>query len=84
MSDGVYKYTFATKAPTGFDAAATHTIGAYGSRNLTLFNLGTNYASTTFSFVPNGSAVAVTRDVVHTTACDGCHAVYMHVEGPHP
>ncbi len=73
VSDGVYKYTFATRAPSGFDASATHTIGAYGSRNLTLFNLGTSYASTTFNFVPNGSAVAITRDVVRTTGCNNCH-----------
>jgi OmcA/MtrC family decaheme c-type cytochrome len=73
VSDGVYKYTFATKAPSGFDASATHTIGAYGSRNLTLFNLGTSYASTTLNFVPNGSAVAITRDVVHTSGCNNCH-----------
>jgi OmcA/MtrC family decaheme c-type cytochrome len=73
ISDGVYKYTFGTKAPSGFDATATHTIGAYGSRDLTLFNLGTNYASTTFNFVPNGPAVAATRDVVHTTGCNTCH-----------
>ena len=37
--------------------AVTHTIGIYGSRNLTEFDLGTNYASATFNFVPNGSAV---------------------------
>jgi OmcA/MtrC family decaheme c-type cytochrome len=73
ISDGVYKYTFGTKAPSGFDATATHAIGAYGSRDLTLFNLGTNYASTTFNFVPNGAAVAATRDVVHTTGCNTCH-----------
>jgi len=73
VSDGVYKYTFGTKAPSGFDAAATHTIGVYGSRDLTLFGLGTSYASSTFNFVPNGSAVAITRDVVHTTGCNTCH-----------
>jgi OmcA/MtrC family decaheme c-type cytochrome len=73
VTDGVYKYTFGVKAPTGFDATATHTIGVYGSRNLTLYNLGTNFASTTFNFVPNGSAVTTTRDVVRTAACDGCH-----------
>ena len=73
VSDGVYKYTFATKAPAGFDASATHTIGAYGSRNLTLFSLGTSYASTTFNFVPNGSAAAAVRDVVRTTGCNNCH-----------
>jgi OmcA/MtrC family decaheme c-type cytochrome len=73
VTDGVYKYTFATKLTSGFDATATHTIGAYGSRNLTLYNLGTNYASTTFNFVPNGSAVVTTRDVVRTAACNNCH-----------
>src|SRR3984893_9399515 len=73
VSDGVYKYTFGTRAPAGFDKSATHTIGAYGSRDLSLFNLGVNYASTTFNFVPDGSAVATTRDVVHTTGCNTCH-----------
>ncbi len=73
VTDGVYTYKFATKAPAGFDATATQTIGAYGSRNLTVFNLGTNYASTTFDFVPNGTAVTVTRDVVHDTGCNSCH-----------
>ena len=58
LGAGQYTYTFKTAAPTGFDATATHTIGIYGSRNLTVFNLGTNYASTTYNFVPNGTAVA--------------------------
>jgi len=52
-----YQYTFSTRAPAGFSTAVTHTIGIYGSRDLTQFDLGTNYASTTFNFVPNGSAV---------------------------
>ena len=39
---GQYQYTFHTKAPSGFDVTATHTIGIYGSRNLTAYNLGTN------------------------------------------
>ena len=43
-ADGDYTYTFKTKAPAGFDANATHTIGIYGSRNLNDFNLGTNLA----------------------------------------
>jgi OmcA/MtrC family decaheme c-type cytochrome len=73
VSDSAYKYIFGTKAPSGFDATATHTIGAYGSRDLTLFNLGTSYASTTFNFVPNGSAVTTTRDIVHSTGCNTCH-----------
>jgi OmcA/MtrC family decaheme c-type cytochrome len=71
-SDG-YRYTFSTKAPSGYDQTATHTIGIYGSRDLTLFDLGTNYASTTFNFVPNGSAVTQVRDVIRTTSCNRCH-----------
>jgi OmcA/MtrC family decaheme c-type cytochrome len=77
VADGEYNYTFATKAvPFGggaFDKTITHTIGAYGSRNLTEFDLGTNYASTVFSFVPDGSKVTATRDVIKTASCDKCH-----------
>lgn len=69
---GQYTYTFNTKA-AGFDPAATNTIGIYGSRNLTVYNLGTNYASTTFNFVPNGSPVVTTRDVIRDVSCDRCH-----------
>jgi len=70
---GEYVYTYATKAPAGFDATATHRIGIYGSRNLTQWTLGTNYADTYFDFVPNGAAVTVTRDIVRTATCDKCH-----------
>ena len=73
IADGQYQYVFRTKAPSGFDASATHTIGIYGSRNLTEFNLGTNYASTTFNFVPNGSPVTDVRDVIKTESCNKCH-----------
>ncbi len=73
IADGQYQYVFRTKAPSGFDASATHTIGIYGSRNLTEFNLGTNYASTTFNFAPNGSPVTNVRDVIQTQSCNNCH-----------
>jgi OmcA/MtrC family decaheme c-type cytochrome len=70
---GQYQYTFATKAPSGFDATATHTIGIYGSRNLTAYSLPINYASATFNFVPNGAKVTHTRDVIETASCNACH-----------
>lgn len=73
IGPGHYQYTFHTRAPSGFDPSATHTIGIYGSRNLTIFGLGTNYASTTFNFVPNGAPVTRTRDVIKTASCNGCH-----------
>ena len=72
LAPGQYTYTFKTKA-TGFDPTATNTIGIYGSRNLTTYNLGTDYASTTFNFVPNGSPVVTTRDVIRNVSCDRCH-----------
>ena len=68
-----YRYTFSTRAPSSLDRTATHTIGIYGSRDLTEFDLGTNYASTTFNFVPNGSPVTLVRDVIRTQSCNRCH-----------
>ncbi len=73
IAPGQYTYTFKTKAPTGFDPTATHTIGIYGSRNLTEWNFPTDYASATYNFVPNGAKVTVTRDVIETASCDQCH-----------
>jgi OmcA/MtrC family decaheme c-type cytochrome len=73
LGPGAYQYVFKTRAPAGFDTTATHTIGIYGSRNLTAFNLGTNYASTTFNFIPAGGGVTHTRDVIETSSCNQCH-----------
>lgn len=72
-ADGDYTYTFKTKAPASFDQTATHTVAVYGNRNLTSFEMGTNYASATLNFVPNGSPVTVTRDVVRDQICENCH-----------
>jgi OmcA/MtrC family decaheme c-type cytochrome len=75
-AEGDYTYTFKTKAPANFDATVTHAIGVSANRNLTEF---LTYGETdaisndVFTFVPNGSAVAVTRSVVNTQACNGCH-----------
>src|SRR5271166_2862105 len=73
VGPGQYQYTFIAVAPSGFDPSATTTVAVDGNRDLTSFNLGTSYAGTTFNFVPNGSAVAVTRDVLRTQSCNTCH-----------
>jgi OmcA/MtrC family decaheme c-type cytochrome len=73
VGDGEYIYTFRTKAPQDFDRTATHTIGVYSNRNLTEFDLGTNFDDDVLSFVPDGSAVQDTREVVKTEACNRCH-----------
>jgi OmcA/MtrC family decaheme c-type cytochrome len=78
---GEYIYTFKNKAPANFDPTVTNRIGVYGSRNLTQWDLGTNYASTTFDFVPNGSKVTLTRDVVRTADCNSCHDSLSHHGG---
>jgi OmcA/MtrC family decaheme c-type cytochrome len=73
IGPGQYQYVFHTKAPIGFDVTATHTIGIYASRVLTVFNLGTNYASAEFNFVPNGAKVVKIHDIIKTASCDSCH-----------
>jgi len=80
VANGEYIYTFATKAPTTFDQTATHRVGLYGSRNLTVWDLGTNYADTTFDWVPNGSKPNP-RDVVRTQDCNACHGSAATVTG---
>ncbi len=73
---GEYLYTFKTKAAAqgggAFDATATHRIGIYGSRNLTEFDLGTNYDDAVFDFVPAGGTPAP-RDIIRTQTCNKCH-----------
>jgi OmcA/MtrC family decaheme c-type cytochrome len=72
VADGEYVYTFGTKA-TGADRTATHSVGVYSSRNLTEFDMGTQYDDDVLTFVPDGSKVTVTRDVVRTPTCNKCH-----------
>lgn len=74
-ADGDYTYTFKNKAPAGFDKTATHSIGMWAARDLSEFDLAAiaNYDSDVFNFVPNGSAVTKTRDVIRTQSCNKCH-----------
>src|SRR5687768_14284005 len=73
LAEGEYQYTFRTRAPATINRSATHTIGAYASRNLSEFDLGTQYDDTVFSFVPAGGEVTQVRDVVRTASCNNCH-----------
>ena len=73
VGPGQYTYTFIAKAPSGFDPTVTTTVAVDGNRDQTAFNLGTSYAGATFNFVPNGSPVTVTRDVIRTQSCNTCH-----------
>lgn len=73
LAEGEYRYTFNTKAPPSIDRSATHSIGIYGSRTLVEFDLGIQRDDDVFTFVPDGSKVAVTRSIVKTETCNKCH-----------
>jgi OmcA/MtrC family decaheme c-type cytochrome len=73
LAEGEYQYTFRVKAPAAIDRSATHTIGAYASRNLSEFDLGTQYDDVVFNFIPVGGTVTQVRDVVRTASCNNCH-----------
>ncbi len=77
VGDGEYTYTFKGKAPASFDKHATHSIGMWGARDLSEFDLDTvtNYASDIYDWVPDGSPVTVTRDVVRNETCNKCHDI---------
>jgi len=70
--EGLYTYTFVNKVPKTYDPTLTHRIGIYGNRNLTEFDMGTNYDDDVFDFVPAGGKPAP-RDVIKTESCNKCH-----------
>src|SRR5215471_6444412 len=76
IADGEYLYTFKTKAAGlnggSWDPTATHRMGVYGNRNLSEFDLGTNYDSEVLDWVPAGGTPAP-RDVIRTASCNKCH-----------
>ena len=65
----------APRAAGTFDAHATHSIGMWAARDLSEFNLTSiiDQASDVYSWVPDGSPVVVTRDVIRTATCEKCH-----------
>jgi OmcA/MtrC family decaheme c-type cytochrome len=66
---GVYSYTFGAAIKTA-DQHKTHTLGAWASRDFQ----GAHYvANAIFDFLPSGATPTVKRDIVETTACNGCH-----------
>jgi OmcA/MtrC family decaheme c-type cytochrome len=81
IRDGQYEYVFATRLPAHYDPTATHTIGAFASRDLTPFDLGTQFSNDVYTFVPNGAPVTSVRDIIRTSSCDKCHGQLNYHEG---
>jgi OmcA/MtrC family decaheme c-type cytochrome len=65
----------ASAAAGSFNAHTTHTIGMWAARDLSEFNLTSiiDQTSAVYSWVPDGSAVTVTRDVIRDQTCAKCH-----------
>lgn len=82
IASGVYEYTFRTRAPSAIDRQATHTIGVFGSRNLTEFGLGIDYDDFVFHFIPDGGNVTQVRDIVTNESCNTCHGSLAYHGGP--
>ncbi len=79
--NGNYTYTFKTLVPKTYDPTVTHTVGAWGSRDLSEFDLGTSYDDTVYNFIPAGGTVTVVRDVIKTASCNNCHDTPMGFHG---
>jgi OmcA/MtrC family decaheme c-type cytochrome len=73
VAEGEYLYTFTTRAPANANRNLTHSVLVYGNRNLSEFDLGTNYDDDVFTFVPAGGQVTQTRDIVKQATCNKCH-----------
>ncbi len=68
LGDGQYTYRFGSPLGLEYDPGATHVVGAVivrGPRTVA--------ANPTFTFVPDGSDVQVTREIVSTESCNACH-----------
>jgi OmcA/MtrC family decaheme c-type cytochrome len=70
---GRAKYTFKTTMPAGYDGSKTHTLAAYGARNLTDIIGKQYYANTEYDFRPDGGAVTETWNAFTEATCNACH-----------
>jgi OmcA/MtrC family decaheme c-type cytochrome len=66
--DGSYSYTFSSALTSEPDPRLTTSVGVYASRDGRAA-----VANDVFTFVPAGGEPAITREVVSTEACNGCH-----------
>lgn len=67
--NGVFSYAFGSPV-TVADPTKTHTLGVWASRDLN----GIHYvANAVYDFLPSGGTPTTKRDIVRTTACNGCH-----------
>ena len=79
ISDGVYEYRFNAKRPP-LRSTATHTVGAYASRDLSEFELRNSLAAKTFNWVRRLSGDR-NPAVTSNQKCDSCHGTPLVFHG---
>lgn len=70
---GTYQYKFRTALPAGYDQTRTHTVGIYGSRNVSAIIGKQYYSNVLYDFRPDGAAVTETWNAFDTATCNACH-----------
>jgi hypothetical protein len=83
--DGTYTYVYATdissvvtpvdKTVIDYERSLTHRVA------LELGGSDSATADASFDFVPDGSAITETRDIVDTTVCQSCHGIEFSAHG---
>ena len=68
VSPGKYTYSFRNALPANYDTKATHSVGVYTSRGTREF-----VSNAVLDFVPDGSPVVTTRQLVNINNCNACH-----------
>ena len=70
--DGTYTYKFATAVPADYMPDVTHQLGGQFERDYFVDDK-VYVDNPVFTFVPDGSAVTETRELVETDVCNRCH-----------
>ena len=73
LGDGLYRYTFGTVLPATYNPSLTHSIGVYGTRDLTEFRLDRQFSNDVIAFVPDASQPPHDRAITVTANCNNCH-----------
>jgi len=73
IATGHYTYKFANMLPSDYDANATTTLTAVGTRDLRDFDLERYYDNVVMNFIPSGMGTPMPRDIVTTATCNRCH-----------
>lgn len=73
LGGGHHRYEFSVTLPEGYEVSKTHRIGVYARRADDAYPDGYEIENDWLDFVPDGSDVTETREIVMTENCNTCH-----------